>query len=148
MPFVSDRVAGKMLRFYTLGRANEATIDEVLAVEGHVLVVRPSALSNLSEVVAGRFRRFNPLISCRQRRLEGVSKNQRLAGHFRGVRRQPRKRRLAVLFCCLVKLCLIPPSMAVKKKTARHRDPRRHIGKSSQRAAALLSGTRFVALAR
>ena len=28
-----------LLRFYTLGRANEATIDEVLAVEGHVLVV-------------------------------------------------------------------------------------------------------------
>ena len=26
-----------------------------------------------------------------------------------------------VLFCCLTKLCIIPPSMAVKKKTARRR---------------------------
>ena len=38
-----------MLRCYTLGRADEAAIDEVLAVEEQVLVVRPSALSNLSK---------------------------------------------------------------------------------------------------
>ena len=50
-----------------------------------------------SEVVASRFRQFNPLISRRPRRLQGV------------------------LFCCLTKLCIIPPSMAVKKKMARHR---------------------------
>ena len=30
------RVVGKMLRFYTLGRADEAAIDEVLAVEEYV----------------------------------------------------------------------------------------------------------------
>ena len=47
-----------MLRFYPLGRADEAAINEVLAVEEHVLVVQPSQLSNLSEVVAGRFRQF------------------------------------------------------------------------------------------
>ena len=73
-----------MLRFYTLGRADEAAIDEVLAVEepvshsmglrcsrceerstsaesgsGFVItrsILRPSALSDLSEFVAGRFR--------------------------------------------------------------------------------------------
>ena len=38
-----------MLRCYTLGRADKAAIDEVLAVEKPVLVVRPSALSNLSK---------------------------------------------------------------------------------------------------
>ena len=63
-----SRVACKMLRCYTLGRADEAPIDEVLAIEGQVLVVSTSALSNLSEVVAGGFRQFNALISCRQRR--------------------------------------------------------------------------------
>ena len=41
-------------------------------------------------VVAGRFRQFNPRISCCQRRLQGVSKKERLARHFRGVRRQAR----------------------------------------------------------
>ena len=30
------RVVGKMLRFYTLGRADEAAVDKVLAVEEHV----------------------------------------------------------------------------------------------------------------
>ena len=34
----------------------------------------------------------------------------------------------SVLFCCLTKLCIIPPSMAVKKKTARRRPQRRLIG--------------------
>ena len=33
-------------------------------------------------LVAGRFRQFNPLISCRQRRLQGVSKKERLTGRF------------------------------------------------------------------
>ena len=31
----------------------------------HHSILRPSALLNLSEVVVGRFRQFNPLISCR-----------------------------------------------------------------------------------
>ena len=48
--------------------------------------LRPLALSDLSEVVAGRFRPFNPLISCRQRRLHGVSKNERLTKRFPGAR--------------------------------------------------------------
>ena len=39
-----------------------------------------STLSNLSDLVAGRFRQFNPLISCRQLRLRGVSKKERLTG--------------------------------------------------------------------
>ncbi len=34
--FGVSRVVGKMLRFYTLGRADEAAIDEVLAVEEYV----------------------------------------------------------------------------------------------------------------
>ena len=50
------------------------------------LVVRPSALSNLSEVVAGRFRQCNPLISCHQRRLQGVSKKECLTRRFPGDR--------------------------------------------------------------
>ena len=41
-------------------------------------ILRPSALSDPSEVGAGRFRQFNPLISCRQRCLQGVSKKERL----------------------------------------------------------------------
>ena len=36
--------------------------------------------------VTGRFHQFNPLISCRQCRLEGVSKNERLTRRFPGAR--------------------------------------------------------------
>ena len=32
------------------------------------------------------FRQFNPLISCRQRRFQGVSKNERLTRRFPGAR--------------------------------------------------------------
>ena len=47
-------------------------------------ILRPSALLNLSEVAAARFRRFNPLISCRRRCLQGVSKNERSEAAFHG----------------------------------------------------------------
>ena len=64
------------------------------------LVVRLSALSNLSEVVAGRFRQFNALISCRQRCHQGVSKNKRLTRRFPGTRllgRNPHRNRPILL---------------------------------------------------
>ena len=56
-------------------------------------ILRPSALLNLSEVAAARFRRFNPLISCRRRCLQGVSKNGRLTRRFPGARFRGRKPR-------------------------------------------------------
>ena len=83
------------------------------------LVVRLSALSNLSEVVAGGFRQFNALISCRQRRFQGVSKKERLTRRFPGTGFWAETPTETVLFCCLTKLCIIPPSMAVKKKPPR-----------------------------
>ncbi len=68
----------------------------------------------LSEVVAGRFRQFNPLISCRP-----VSSPGRLKRRFPGARLLGRNPNRTVLSCCLTKLCIILPSMAVKKKTVR-----------------------------
>ena len=65
----------------------------------------------------GRFRQINPLISCRQRCLQGVSKKERLTRRFPRGRFRGRNPTEIVLFCCLTKLCIIPPSMAVKKKT-------------------------------
>ena len=42
-----------------------------------------------------------------------------------------RKRRLAVLFCCLAKLCLMPPSRVAKKETSSARCERE--GKERER---------------
>ena len=55
-------------------RSMSAELGSVFVITRSIL--RPSALSNLSELVTGRFRQFNPLISCRQRRLQGVSKKR------------------------------------------------------------------------
>ena len=67
----------------------------------------------------GRFRQFNPRISCRERRLQGVSKNERLTRRFPGLGFGAENPTETVLFCCLTKLCIIPPSRAVKNKTVR-----------------------------
>ena len=55
----------------------------------------------------------------RQRHLQGVSKNERLTRRFPGARFRGQNPTETVLFCCLTKLCIIPPSVTVKKKTAR-----------------------------
>ena len=82
----------------------------------------------MSEVVASRFRQRNPLISRRPSRLQGVSKKERLTRRFPGVRFRGRNPTETGLFCCLTKLCIIPPSRAVKNKTAQCRPPGRLIG--------------------
>ena len=46
---------------------------------------------------------------------------ERLTRRFPGARFRGRNPDQTVLFCCLIKLCIMPPSMAVKKKTARRR---------------------------
>ena len=68
---------------------------------------------------ASRFFQFNPLISWRQHRFQGVSKKERLTRRFPGAGFRAQTPTETVLFCCLTKLCIIPPSMAIKKKTPR-----------------------------
>ena len=41
-------------------------------------ILRPLALSDLSEVVAGRFRPFNPLVSCRPSVVSRASQKTRV----------------------------------------------------------------------
>ena len=52
-----------------------------------------------------------------KRGLHGVSKNERLTRRFPRGRFRGRNPTETGLFCCLTKLCIIPSSMAVKKKT-------------------------------
>ena len=52
-----------------------------------------------------------------KRGLHGVSKNERLMRRFPRGRFRGRNPTETGLFCCLTKLCIIPSSMAVKKKT-------------------------------
>ena len=77
----------------------------------------------LSEVVAGRFRQFNPLISCRPVSSPGGPSHRKerlLRDTFQGAGFGPTgPPNRTVLSCCLTKLCIIPPSMAVKKRTVR-----------------------------
>ena len=133
-----------MLRFYTPGRADEVAIDEVLAVEELVFPFAGAEVLPLREVHVcrvgiglcnhPRHLATGGTFGSERDRRQSVSPVQstdlvpptsspwRLKKRAFGetLSRGPPSSPDApgsVLFCCLTKLCLLPPSRAVKKKT-------------------------------